>query len=184
MSTTDRNTLTGWFVKGAKPLASQFAAWINSFWHKDDLIPVSSIEGLQEEFDKKAETSTVQTITQDVASVDNRVTNVEGSVTNLQRQITDLGTINKRSYTIDFNTDSELSQDSNLLGEITIDRILTKNVTELYVSYGSVVRQQVPTSGTVSLSIPDGVIITWEIVRSIEGELACVGIRFEILMEE
>ena len=92
------------------------------------------------------------------------------------------GTI--RSYTIDFNTYSELAQDSNLLGEITIDRILTKNVTELYVSYGSVVRQQVPTSGTVSLSIPDETVLVWEIVRATEGELACVGIRFEILMEE
>lgn len=184
MSTTDRNTLTGWFVKGAKPLASQFAAWINSFWHKDDLIPVSSIEGLQEEFDKKAETSTVQTITQNVTSVANRVTNVEGSVTNLQRQITDLETINKRSYTIDFNTDSELSQDSNLLGSITINRILTQNVSSLYLSYGSVVRQSVPTSGTVSLQIPDGTILIWEIVRATDGELACVGIRFEILMEE
>ena len=77
MATTDRNTLIGWFVKGAKPLASQFAAWINSYWHKDDLIPVSSIEGLQDEFDKKAETSTVQTITQNVTSVANRVTNLE-----------------------------------------------------------------------------------------------------------
>ena len=94
------------------------------------------------------------------------------------------GTINKRSYTIDFNTYSELAQDSNLLGEITINRILTKNVTELYVSYGSVVRQQVPTSGTVSLSIPDETVLVWEIVRATEGELACVGIRFEILMEE
>ncbi|MTK53306.1 hypothetical protein [Paludibacter sp.] len=50
---TDKNTLIGWFVKGAKPLASQFAAWINSYWHKDEQIPVSSIEGLQNEFDKK-----------------------------------------------------------------------------------------------------------------------------------
>jgi hypothetical protein len=52
---TDKNTLIGWFVKGAKPLATQFAAWINSYWHKDEKIPVSSIEGLQDEFDKKAD---------------------------------------------------------------------------------------------------------------------------------
>lgn len=171
------STLKSFFLTGLYPNQSEFHDLLDSFVHKDDGIGVSQVDGLAELLNGKYPQSSATLL-------ENRVTNVEGSVTNLQRQITDLGTIKKRSYTIDFNTDSELSQDSNLLGEITIDRILTKNVTELYVSYGSVVRQQVPTSGTVSLSIPDGVIITWEIVRSIEGELACVGIRFEILMEE
>lgn len=46
MAATDRNTLKGWFIRGAKPLASQFAAWIDSFWHKDDKIPADSVEGL------------------------------------------------------------------------------------------------------------------------------------------
>lgn len=169
--------LRTWFSRFKKPTEGQFWDLFDSFFHKDENIPTSQVDGLAELLNGKYPQSSA-------TFLENRVTNVEGSVTYLQRQVADLGTINKRSYTIDFNTNSELSQDSNLLGKITIDRILTKNVTELYVSYGSVVRQQVPTSGTVSLSIPDGVIITWEIVRSIEGELACVGIRFEILMEE
>jgi hypothetical protein len=44
---TDRNILKQWFARGAKPLASQFAEWIDSYWHKDDTIPANKIEGLQ-----------------------------------------------------------------------------------------------------------------------------------------
>ena len=91
-------------------------------------------------------------------------------------------TLGQRAYTLDFGTDSELAQDSNLLGSITINQILTQNVSTLYLSYGSVVRQSVPTSGTVSLQIPDSTILIWEIVRATENEPTCVGIRFEILM--
>ena len=96
-----------------------------------------------------------------------------------------LGVVNsvrQRAYTLDFGTDSELAQDSNLLGSITINQILTQNVSALYLSYGSVVRQSVPTSGTVSLQIPDDTILIWEIVRETANEPACVGIRFEILI--
>ena len=92
------------------------------------------------------------------------------------------GALKQRAYTLDFGTDSELAQDSNLLGSITINRILTQNVSDLYLSYGSVVRQSVPTSGTVSLQIPDDAILIWEIVRATENEPACVGIQFEILI--
>ena len=96
-----------------------------------------------------------------------------------------LGVVNsvrQRAYTLDFGTNSEFAQDSNLLGSITINRILTQNVSALYLSYGSVVRQAVQTNGTVSLQIQDGTFLIWEIVRVTENEPACVGIRFE--MEE
>ncbi len=42
-------------MRYAKPTAAQFAAWIDSYWHKDDKIPLTSIENLQGEFDKKAD---------------------------------------------------------------------------------------------------------------------------------
>ncbi|MDR2361710.1 MAG: hypothetical protein LBD91_03175 [Prevotellaceae bacterium] len=43
--TTTRSTLKSWFVRGAKPLASQFAAWIDSYWHKDDAdIPAGNVQ--------------------------------------------------------------------------------------------------------------------------------------------
>lgn len=48
MATTTREQLKAWFRKGLKPLESQFAAWIDSYWHKDDSIPMSSVEGLND----------------------------------------------------------------------------------------------------------------------------------------
>ena len=42
----DKTTLKQWFSKGKKPLASQFAAWIDSFWHKDEKIPITAISDL------------------------------------------------------------------------------------------------------------------------------------------
>ena len=51
----DRNTIKSWFQKGMKPLATQFAAWIDSFWHKTDTIPTANIEGLEDTLNKKAE---------------------------------------------------------------------------------------------------------------------------------
>ncbi len=51
----DRNTIKSWFQRGMKPLATQFAAWIDSFWHKTDTIPTANIEGLEDTLNKKAE---------------------------------------------------------------------------------------------------------------------------------
>ncbi|MEY4902832.1 MAG: hypothetical protein RLZZ292_647 [Bacteroidota bacterium] len=41
-----RATLKSWFKKGLKPLETQFADWIDSYWHKNDAIPISSIDNL------------------------------------------------------------------------------------------------------------------------------------------
>lgn len=51
----DKDTLKSWFQRGMKPLASQFAAWIDSFWHKGDTIPTASIDGLENTLNRKAE---------------------------------------------------------------------------------------------------------------------------------
>lgn len=41
------DTLKGWFKNGFKPVEAQFAAWMDSYWHKSENIPVAKIEGLQ-----------------------------------------------------------------------------------------------------------------------------------------
>lgn len=48
MSIVSREQLKAWFRRGMKPLESQFATWIDSFWHKEDSIPMTSIDGLGE----------------------------------------------------------------------------------------------------------------------------------------
>lgn len=42
------STLKNWFKKGLKPLETQFADWLDSYWHKDaNDIPINSIQNLQ-----------------------------------------------------------------------------------------------------------------------------------------
>ena len=40
-------TLKKWFSNFKKPTQEQFWAWLDSFWHKDEKIPMTSIEGLE-----------------------------------------------------------------------------------------------------------------------------------------
>src|ERR1035437_9190521 len=54
------NTLRQWFRTGIKPTQQQFWDWLDSFWHKDDKIPITSLDGLQTELDKKADKDSVQ----------------------------------------------------------------------------------------------------------------------------
>ena len=51
---TSRNQLKQWFQRGKKPLAAQFAAWIDSFWHKEDTIGISDVSNLEAALDNKA----------------------------------------------------------------------------------------------------------------------------------
>ncbi|WP_329804635.1 hypothetical protein [Flavobacterium facile] len=45
---TSKNTLKNWFKTGMFPTQSQFWAWLDSYHHKDENIPVAKIEGLNE----------------------------------------------------------------------------------------------------------------------------------------
>ena len=52
---TDKNILKSWFKRGFKPLETQFHAWMDSYWHKSEKIPTSSIDSLEETLNNKAE---------------------------------------------------------------------------------------------------------------------------------
>lgn len=54
---TDKNLLKDWFRTGKKPTQAQFWAWLESYYHKDEKIPQSSINGLETALNNKAETS-------------------------------------------------------------------------------------------------------------------------------
>ena len=49
-------TIKNWFKTGLKPTQAQFWSTWDSFWHKDDKIPVSSIDGLDNLITGKADT--------------------------------------------------------------------------------------------------------------------------------
>src|ERR1035437_9748866 len=82
------NTLRQWFRTGIKPTQQQFWDWLDSFWHKDDKIPITSLDGLQLELDKKADKDSVQNgVTPTVGDngnwfIGDRDTGVKASATN------------------------------------------------------------------------------------------------------
>ena len=58
---TDKNTIKNWFKTSLKPTQAQFwAAW-DSFWHKDEKLPISSIDNLGGLLDGKAESNHTHT---------------------------------------------------------------------------------------------------------------------------
>lgn len=52
---TPKNTLKQWFVTGAKPQQAQYWAWLDSYWHKSESIPINKIEGLETLIENKAD---------------------------------------------------------------------------------------------------------------------------------
>ncbi len=50
----DKTTLKAWFTRGKKPTAAQFAAWMDSYWHKDEQLPVDAVGNLIDLLDEKA----------------------------------------------------------------------------------------------------------------------------------
>lgn len=54
---TTKQQLKMWFSKGKYPLASQFAEWLESYWHKSEKIPMSTIDGLTDELNDKVSSS-------------------------------------------------------------------------------------------------------------------------------
>lgn len=54
MAKTALNTLKQLFKTGLKPDQSAFWNWMDSFWHKDEKISLTSLDGLQDELDKYA----------------------------------------------------------------------------------------------------------------------------------
>lgn len=55
MATTPFNSILQWFLQGKKPTQSQFEATFRSFWHKEEIIPATKIEGLEQALNQKAE---------------------------------------------------------------------------------------------------------------------------------
>lgn len=51
---TPKKTLKKWFSNLMKPAQEHFAAWIDSYWHKSESIPMSSIEGLSKAIENTA----------------------------------------------------------------------------------------------------------------------------------
>ena len=53
MAVVSRDQIKSWFRRGLEPLEVHFASWIDSFWHKNDAIPMSSIDGLNDALNQR-----------------------------------------------------------------------------------------------------------------------------------
>lgn len=80
-----------WFSRGAYPTAGQFAAWIDSFFHKDDKIPAASVEGLTDTLNAKADAETVDLIKKRQEEDTARIGDLETATGELFPKIIDLG---------------------------------------------------------------------------------------------
>ena len=55
MAKTAINTIKNWFKTGLKPTQDQFWNWMDSYWHKDELIPQDKIQDLSTTLSGKAD---------------------------------------------------------------------------------------------------------------------------------
>lgn len=91
MKVASRNQLYEWFKRGLKPLQEHFWEWIFSFWHKDDKIPATSIDGLQEALDDKLDKAELGTSIDDAKNeLGEYVDEAVGSLTDDIRDVKDL----------------------------------------------------------------------------------------------
>ena len=183
------DTIKSWFKKGLYPTESQFASTFDSFWHKDDAIPMASVQNLTQTLNNKAsafhrhEMSDIIDIATFEASVNAKIAGkAEADHKHSFSDVDGLDeALNKRphAYTLDFGTGGEMVQDVAMLGAGTIVKVITRNVTRLFVTNSSNVRTEI-TSSEPSISVADGDVLTWEIQRTTDDELACVGVKFQL----
>lgn len=69
MAKRDKNTLYGWAVPKWKPLAVQIKDWFDSYWHKDEAIPITSVGGLQDIINGLPNLSTFEMVAESVNGV-------------------------------------------------------------------------------------------------------------------
>ena len=62
----DKNTIKNWFRTGLKPTQAQFWATWDSFWHKDEKIPISAIDDIETILNEKADREALQNHLTDV----------------------------------------------------------------------------------------------------------------------
>lgn len=187
------DTMKSWFKKGLYPTESQFASVFDSFWHKDDAIPMASVQNLTQTLNNKAsafhkhEMSDITDIAAFEASVDAKIAGkAEADHKHTFSDVDGLDeALNQRphAYTLDFGTGGEMVQDVAMLGAGTIVKVITRNVARLFVTNSSNVRTEI-TSSEPSISVADGDVLTWEIQRTTDDELACVGVKFQLSQTE
>ncbi|TWP30499.1 hypothetical protein ETU09_00425 [Apibacter muscae] len=129
---TDKSTLKKWFKNNEKPTQEQFWAWMDSYYHKSEQIPLEVIENINTILAGKADKSTVDTLLEGLESKADR-TIVEALQTYLEGLIDDSEASDATTYSsekiaelIDQVQPSELIDDELEEGSVntySIDKI-------------------------------------------------------------
>ena len=82
MAKTALNTIKSWFKTGLKPTETQFANTFDSFHHKDESIPQTSIANLQESFDEKVDKEALSNLPTIISINGNPFTLIKNPVNN------------------------------------------------------------------------------------------------------
>lgn len=82
--------LKAWFSRGRYPVESQFADWLDSFFHKSERIPVSSVENLPELLNGKYDAEMGGRLEGSVQDAISKVAELEEDVDNAFEGIADL----------------------------------------------------------------------------------------------
>ena len=120
MAKTEINILRQWFKTGSKPTQEQFWNWMDSYWHKDELIPQDKIQNLNTTLSSKA----------DADQLANKANADASGMTDLQAQAWAallkpyLPTGSGSSTPIDAYTKTEINEK---LGKITFRTIIDDN---------------------------------------------------------
>ncbi|MEZ3475332.1 MAG: hypothetical protein K1V79_00180, partial [Alistipes sp.] len=82
--------LKTWFRKGAYPLASQFADWMDSYWHKDEKIPIDAVDQLADRLNGKYDAAQANELQKQVEDAVRKTNAVEEDVATLFTNIEEL----------------------------------------------------------------------------------------------
>ena len=153
------NTLKQFFKTALKPTQQQFWDWLDSFWHKDDKIPLTSLDGLQDELDKKASKEYIDALAS--SPIDTAYIDVNGHLIIVMKstEVIDCGQVlfsdaNYLKYADFVTTGGE----GKVLAAINADKFSGKTkaeiITELNLLYAAVTHSHSYNSLTDKPSIP------------------------------
>ena len=129
MAQQTKDQLKQWFRKGLYPTESQFADWIDSFWHKTEQITLSAIAGLTDILNSKQNAETGKSLISDaeitrLASVSNvdvsgKVDKVEGKSLIADSEITRLASVSN----VDISGKVDKVEGKSLIADTEITRL-------------------------------------------------------------
>ncbi len=150
MAITTIEQLKQWFRKGLYPTQAQFWAWLDSYRHKSESVPMSEVSGLTGVLNNKYEKSEAQSLERAVNSAVKGMEYIQTEMEDMREKMQELrDTLTDRSYTLDFGDRGTTMQDVNMEAEeVKIMEVRTFNVARLLVTCGELVRVEVDPEDT------------------------------------